>query len=92
MANLRPELKIKLERDPNAMVNLIVRLKDAPKHRLDDVRALGLTIRQTYTLIPALAIQGSAAAALTLAKQSWVLSLEEDQPVHTMPRSNKARA
>lgn len=90
MANMRPELKAKLERDPKATVNLIVRLKDAPKHRLDDVRALGLTIRQTYTLIPALAIQGSAAASLALAQKTWVLSLEEDQPVHTMASSNKA--
>lgn len=84
MANIQPELKAKLERDPKAMVNLIVRLKDAPATRVKDVRALGLTIRQTYTLIPALAIQGSASASLTLAKKSWVLSVEEDKVVHTM--------
>lgn len=84
MANIQPELKSKLERNPKAVVNLIVRLKDAPNLRAADVRALGLTIRQTYTLIPAMAIQGSASASLTLAKKSWVLSVEEDKPVHTM--------
>ncbi|MBM3129182.1 MAG: hypothetical protein FJ009_11245 [Chloroflexi bacterium] len=84
MANISPDLKSKLRRDPSATVHLIVRLKDAPTVRLNDVRALGLTIRRTYTLIPAIAIQGSASASLTLAKKSWVLSLEEDKPVHTM--------
>ena len=84
MANIQSDLKSKLERNPKAVVNLIVRLKDAPNLRTADVRALGLTIRQTYTLIPALAIQGSASASLTLAKKSWVLSIEEDKPVHTM--------
>ncbi len=84
MANIQPDLKSRLERNPKAVVNLIVRLKDAPNLRTADVRALGLTIRQTYTLIPALAIQGSASASLTLAKKSWVLSVEEDKPVHTM--------
>jgi hypothetical protein len=84
MASIPAELKSKLESDPKATVNLIVRVKDAPDRRLDDVRALGLTVRRTFSLIPAIAIQGSAAASLKLAQKSWVVSLEEDKPVHTM--------
>ncbi len=84
MATISPELKAKLERDPEALVHLIVRVQDAPHKRLDDVCALGLTVRRTFTLIPAIAIQGSAAASLQLAQKSWVVSLEEDKLVHTM--------
>jgi hypothetical protein len=84
MANMQPDLKKKLEREPGSMVNLIVRLKDAPDVRVADVRALGLTVRYTYSLVPGMAIQGTAAASLALAQKPWVLSVEEDKQVHTM--------
>lgn len=84
MAKIQPELKSKLEGAPTAMVNLIVRLNDAPDARLADVRALGLTVRYTYSLVPGMAIRGTAAASLALANKPWVLSVEEDKPVHTM--------
>ena len=84
MAKIQPDLKSKLERAPDSVVNLIVRFKDAPDVRVGDVRALGLIVRHTYSLISAMAIQGTASASLALAKQTWVLSLEEDKPVHTM--------
>lgn len=84
MAKIQPSLKSKLERAPNSVVNLIVRLKDAPDVRTADVRALGLTVRHTYSLVPGMAIQGTAAASLALAAKPWVLSIEEDKQVHTM--------
>ena len=84
MANIQPDLKSKLERAPDSVVYLIVRLKDAPDVRVADVRALGLTVRYTYSLVAAMAIQGTASASLALAEKPWVLSLEEDKQVHTM--------
>ena len=84
MAKLQPDLKAKLERAPDSVVNLIVRLNDPPDARVADVRALGLTVRYTYSLVPGMAIQGTASASLALAKKPWVLSVEEDKPVHTM--------
>jgi len=84
MANIQPELKSKLECAPDSVVNLIVRFKDAPDVRVGDVCALGLIVRHTYSLISAMAIQGTASASLALAEKPWVLSLEEDKPVHTM--------
>jgi hypothetical protein len=84
MAKIQPDLKSKLERAPDSVVNLIVRVKDTPDARVADVRALGLTVRYTYSLVPGMAIQGTASASLALAKKSWVLSVEEDKPVHTM--------
>jgi hypothetical protein len=84
MAKIQPSLKSKLERAPDRVVNLIVRVKDPPNARVADVRALGLTVRHTYSLVPGMAIQGTASASLALAEKSWVLSVEEDKPVHTM--------
>lgn len=89
MAHISPELKSKLEREPQAIVNLIVRVKDKPQEHLDDLRALDVTVRRTFTLISALAIQGRAAAMLKLAQKSWVHSLEEDKVVRTMTGSPK---
>jgi hypothetical protein len=84
MAKIQPDLKSKLERAPDRVVNLIVRVKDTPGARVADVRALGLTVRYTYSLVPGMAIQGTASASLVLAEKPWVLSVEEDKPVHTM--------
>jgi hypothetical protein len=84
MASIQPDLKKKLEREPGSTVNLIVRLKDAPDIHVADVRALGLTVRYTYSLVSAMAVQGTASASLVLAKKPWVLSVEEDKQVHTM--------
>ena len=83
-STIAPELRSKLERNPNAIVNLIVRLTDDPAPHLDDVQARGLQVRHTYTLISAMAVQGKASAVLPLVSVSWVLSIEEDPSVHTM--------
>jgi hypothetical protein len=84
MANIQPQLKSKLERAPDSVVSLIVRLKEPPDARVADVRALGLTVRYTFSLVAAMAIRGPASASLALAEKPWVLSVEEDKPVHTM--------
>ncbi len=84
MASLASDLKSKLQRDPGAVVSLIVRSKDDLSTHVDDVKARGLVVRHVYSLISAAAIQGKASAALALANASWVLSIEEDKTVHTM--------
>ena len=84
MANIAPDFLSKLKANPNAMVNVIVRLKDNPAQHVADVQASGLGVRHTYSLIPAIAVQGKAAACLDLAKKPWVESIEEDKSVHTM--------
>ena len=84
MATIAPEFLSKLKVNPNATVNVIVRLKDDPAAHLTEIQASGLSIRYTYSLIAAIAAQGKAAACLKLAGQPWVLSIEEDKSVHTM--------
>ena len=84
MASISPDLESRLQRNPNTLVSLIVRLKGDASAHLADVQARGLTVRRTYSLISAIAIQGTASASLTLMDEPWVLSLEEDRTVHTM--------
>jgi hypothetical protein len=84
MPILDSELKTQLEQNPDAVVNLIVRLKDSPETCLDEIKARGLTVRYTYSLISAVAIQGTASACLSLASEPWVLAIEPDRTVHTM--------
>ncbi len=84
MASISPDLQSKLKRDPNALVNLIVRVKDSPSAHLGDLQTRGFTIKRTLTLVPSVAIQGPAAAVSDLARQPWVVSIEEDKAVHTM--------
>ena len=84
MANISSDLKAKLEQNTNATVRLIVRLKDDPGSHLAAVQAHGLTVSHTYSLISALAVEGSASASLALAQEPWVVSVEEDSAVHTL--------
>ena len=84
VATISQELKSKLQKNGNATVRLIVRLKDDPASHVAAVQARGLTVRHTYSLISAIAIEGSASASLALADESWVASVEEDSAVHTL--------
>lgn len=84
MANISQDLKSKLQTSPNTTVRLIVRLTDDPAGRVAAVQAFGLTVRYTFTLISAVAIEGTASASLKLADEPWVVSIEEDKAVHTM--------
>jgi len=84
VASIPPDLKARFQKNPNAVVRLIVRLKDDPGSRVAAVQAHGLTVRHTYSLISAIATEGTAAASLALAAEPWVNSIEEDKQVHTM--------
>jgi len=84
MPTIDSELKARLEQNPDAVVHLIVRLKDSPDIYLDEIRARGLTVRYTYSLISAVALQGTASAGLTLVNEPWVLAIEADKTIHTM--------
>ena len=42
----------------------------------------GLTVTRRYSLLPALAVSGSAETVLALADEDWITSIEEDQQVH----------
>lgn len=84
MATIPPDLQTKVQHDPQTQVDLIVRLADDPGKRVRDLQSLGWTVRRTFSLTPSVAVQGPASASLALARQPWVLAIEEDKSVHTM--------
>lgn len=84
MGGISNQLRSKLEHDPDAIVHLIVRVKDDPQKHIADMQACGLNVQRTFSLIAAMAVEGKASAATSLLRQDWVLSVEEDKPVHTM--------
>ena len=84
MATLSETLRRKLERDPKGVANVIVMVRDNAAAHVAQVRARGLTVKHSFTLIPGFALAGAASAILALADEPWVKSIEEDKPVHTM--------
>ncbi len=84
MANISPDLRSKLERNPESVVRLIVRVDADPAAHVSTLRARGLTVRYVYSLTSTVAVEGPASASLSLAREPWVVSIEEDKPVHTM--------
>ena len=84
MANLTTSFKTQLERNPKAIVKVIVRVQKSDSTQTQKIKSLGLTVKHAYTLIPGFALSGTASAILVLAKETWVESIEEDRQVHTM--------
>ena len=84
MARISSDLREEFERDPNAIANVIVMVQNEAATYVGQMSAMGLSVRRTFTLIRGLALSGPASAVLSLAAQPWVVSIEEDKPVHTM--------
>lgn len=85
MAVIKPDdfLK-KLQADPQQSVDVLITTKTKPEENVAQVEGMGLTVKRTYTLRPVIAATGPASAVMALASESWVDSIEPDQPVHTM--------
>lgn len=79
-----PQLVAKLNSRSVQEIDLIVRVKQADDETEQALQSLGLAVRNRLELVPTFTVTGSTPAARKLIDQSWVLSVEEDQPVHTM--------
>jgi hypothetical protein len=84
MSKIEATLLEKLRADPEVQFNLIVRLKGESSQYLTQLEADGIQVRRTLRLLNAVAVRGSGAAALKLATEPWIISIEEDRQVHTM--------
>lgn len=84
MAKIEPTLDRQLRAEPEVVVDLIVRTEGDPKPHLPWLQAHGLIVRQTFRLMPGLALTGPGAEALKLLDQDWVISIELDRPVQAL--------
>jgi hypothetical protein len=84
MDKIEKALHQKLAADPEQLVALIVRTDGDPAPHLPRLAEMGLQVGHQFKLVPGVSVTGSAAAALSLIEEKWVLKVEEDQPVTTM--------
>lgn len=83
MAIINPDYYQWLKTNPSETVAVIVRTKNNPMAHTARLSELGLAVTRTFSLIPALALRGPAQGVLTLTQESWVETIEPDQPVET---------
>ncbi|MGB8644765.1 MAG: hypothetical protein WCF84_05980 [Anaerolineae bacterium] len=84
MAVIGPVLQKKIAANPRQSQNLIVRVIGDMETAQQQLLAAGFQIRRKLSLINGFATTAPGASVRAVADQSWVKSIEEDQPVHTM--------
>jgi hypothetical protein len=77
-------LRKKLAAAPDRQVSLIVRTHGDPTPHLEKLSQLGMKVKRQFKLLPGLSVRGKASAALSLAKERWIVRIEEDKPVKKM--------
>ncbi|GAB4536922.1 MAG: hypothetical protein Kow0063_23000 [Anaerolineae bacterium] len=85
MEKIDEELYQKLAADPEQSVALIVRTRGDPTPYLSRLAELGMQVGHQFRLVPGVSVTGQGASALLLLDEEWVVKIEEDRPVKTMP-------
>jgi hypothetical protein len=70
--------------NPEAHVGAIVRCQALRPDYVSAAERSGLIVARQLRLLQGLVVEGRAANLLALSEKSWVLSIEPDEPVHTM--------
>jgi hypothetical protein len=84
MEKLDPALRTRFATAPEQVVGLIVRTDGDPAPHMHRFVELGFTVGRKFRLLPGVSVTGQARAVLTLAKETWILKIEEDRPITTM--------
>jgi hypothetical protein len=85
MSKIEPSLQHKLEAWKDSPFDLIVRVSGPPEDSRPRLESRGIQVRRQFQLLSALAVNCLGGEALALAEEPWVLKVEEDKPVTTMP-------
>lgn len=83
-AKIDPQLQATLSSRSVGPLDLIIRVDEANDETAAAVESMGFEVRHRVQLLPSFAVSGPRSAVAALADQPWVLSIEEDRPVHTM--------
>jgi hypothetical protein len=84
MPQIAPGLRQKIQSDPSAPQNVIVRVNGDLESLQKILEANGFQIRRKLGLIKGFAATAPGASVNQIAGQPWVTSIEEDQQVHTL--------
>jgi len=82
----------KLQKRPEDIVRLIVRIEGDISQATVRLTELGVTVLRSFTLIKAVAVSCSAQTALALLQEPWVRAVEEDRQVFTQPQGTRDSA
>ncbi|HEY83727.1 MAG TPA: hypothetical protein G4N96_01245 [Chloroflexi bacterium] len=83
MAAIAPDYLKILQTNPKQSFSVIIRAHNNPQAKAAQLINSGLTITQTFSLIPGFAVTGPASDIITLLDEPWVISIEPDEPVKT---------
>ena len=81
MATMERGLRERIERDPEAEYDVIVRTSGESEPVARFCAHSGMTIHREFKLVPGLAVTGKGRDLLTLAENPRVLSIEADREV-----------
>lgn len=70
--------------NPDDHIAAIVRTLELKTDYVVETEAVGLVVSRELRLISGLAVEGAANSLIVLARSSWVLRVEPDEPVHTL--------
>lgn len=83
-AKIDPQLKQTLQIQRDGQFMLLLRVDQIDASREQALRARGVTIRRSLTLVPTFAVTCTGAVALSLLDLPWVGRVEEDRPVYAL--------
>jgi hypothetical protein len=86
MAKMDSDFRTRLQQHPEDTVRLIVRIRGDMQQAIARLEDLNVTVRRTFTIIPAIAASCKATTALALSQEPWVEAVEEDRQVFHQAR------
>lgn len=90
MERIDRALRGRLKKRSQEPVRLIVRVLGEMPEAEKRLTELGVDVLRSFSLTKALAVSCPAATALSLLKEPWVQSIEEDRQVTVQPREDVA--
>ncbi len=81
MDKIEQAFQTRLQKRPEDMVRLIVRVRGNMSQATARLTELGATVLRSFSLIKAVAVSCSAETALALLQEPWVQAIEEDRQV-----------
>lgn len=81
MARMEANFRTRLQQHPEDTVRLIVRISGDMQRAVARLEELNITVRRSFTIIPAIAASCKATTALALLQEPWVEAVEEDRQV-----------
>ncbi|HZQ06021.1 MAG TPA: hypothetical protein VFD70_05535 [Anaerolineae bacterium] len=84
MSNIDPMLVEQATANPDGTFRVIVRVDGDMNERAEQLAAGGFEITRPLRLVHGFAATTKGANLANVINQDWVVSIEPDQPVHTM--------